>query len=159
MSVAGELLEAARGLLRKGRSDGAEARDADDTPIDPTHEDAAKFSIYGALRRAAYDRRDSTGLDTALMLLGVNDLQDPRMEGLNRALEDDALDARFEEAIARANGGPVKARSLDAERRMLDPRDPDYLRKVRELERRPEEREAAAAEDSELEKHGAEDAK
>lgn len=133
MSATGELLTAAKALLAKGKSVGAAARDKDGTPIDPIHEDAASFSVYGALQRAAYDRRDSTGVDTALVLLGVSDLQDPHMDGVTKSHDDEKLAKRFDDAIARADGGPVQQRSLDAERRMLDPNDPSYADKLNEL--------------------------
>jgi hypothetical protein len=121
MSVVGDLLRDAQALLQKGRSEKYEAIDGEDTPIDPIHEDAAKYSVWGALTRAAYDRRDSTGLDSAMVYLGVDNIQDPQLRGLN-TLEDDKLNERFEQAIARADGGPVPGTSIDAERRMRDPK-------------------------------------
>lgn len=133
MSAAGELLSAAKELLGKGKSLGASARTEDGTPCDPYDKDAAKFSVYGALMRAAYDRRDSTGIDAAMLYLGSNNIQDPRMDGMTAALDDEEIAKRFDEAIERADGGPVKARSLDAEKKMLDPNAPDYIEKLREL--------------------------
>jgi hypothetical protein len=133
MSVTGELLAAAKGLLAKGKSEGASARTSDGTPCDPFDEDAASFSIYGALQRAAYERKNTTGVDAALLLLGVNDLQDARMDGVTKALSDEDIAKRFDDAIARADGGPIKERSFDAEKRMLNPNDPDYAEQVRAL--------------------------
>lgn len=102
-SPVSQLLQDAQGLLQGGRSDHYEATDDNDEPIDPTHKDAKKFSVWGALKRAAFDRRDSTGLDTALLYLGAGN-SDPELRGFNR-LEDDPLGKRFEEAIRLADGG------------------------------------------------------
>ena len=127
MSTTGELLSAARDLVVGNRSDGPDAQMEDGTPCDPIHPDAAKYSIWGALRRASYDRGDSTGMDAALMLLGANNLQDRKMAGHSRSLSDEDLGKRFDDAIERANGGPVKETSWEskesawnAERRMGD---------------------------------------
>ncbi len=137
MTPAGELLQAARDYALRGKCEGAEARMEDGTPVDPSREEAKTFSVYGALKRAAYDRRDSTGIDTAMMLLGRNETHDPMMTGFSR-LEDDDLRRRFDEALERAEGGPIKEPSVDAQRKMLDPTDPDYLEKFRD----PAEKEA-----------------
>lgn len=134
MSAAGELLQAAKELLAKGKCVGAAARDENDNAVDPTSENATKFSIHGALTRAAYDRRDSTGMDAALLLLGASDLHDPRLDGYTKHAEDDAIAQRFDDAIARADGGPIPGVSLDAERRALDPNDPDYRKKLDRIE-------------------------
>lgn len=120
MSVVSDLLRETQALLGKGRSEHYEAMDDKDEPVDPTHESAAKFSIWGALTRAAYDRRDSTGMDSALVYLGVDNIQDPQLRGLNR-LDDEAINKRFEEAIRLADGGARQERSLDAERKMRSP--------------------------------------
>ena len=134
MSAAGELLQAAKELLAKGRCIGAPARDQDDNAVDPTDDSATKFSIYGALTRASYDKRNSTGLDAAMLLLGASDLHDPRLDGYSKHADDEALSQRFDDAIARADGGPVQGVSLDAERRVLDPQDPDYRKKIERIE-------------------------
>lgn len=134
MSAAGELLQAAKELVAKGRCIGAPARDQDDNAVDPTDETASKFSIHGALTRAAYDKRNSTGLDAAMMLLGANDLHDPQLDGFSKHADDESLAQRFDDAIARADGGPVPGVSLDAERRVLDPNDPDYQKKIERIE-------------------------
>jgi hypothetical protein len=134
-TIVGDLLTEAKALYAKGASVGAEARDKDDIPVDTYSAEAVKFSLYGALRRAAWERRDSTGLDHALTLLGADYSRDAGMGGLARDDDDDRVNALFDAAIARANGGPVPDRSLDAERRMLDPNDPDHLDKTKQLER------------------------
>lgn len=132
MSVVGDLLRDARALLEKGRSPKWDAVDGDDMPVDPIHEDAAKYSVFGALTRAVRDRGDSTGLDAAFVYLGIDNIQDPQGRGLN-GLDDEALYKRWDEAVRRADGGPVLERSADQERKMLDPNAEDYPEKLREL--------------------------
>lgn len=134
MSIVGDLLSEAKALYAKGASVGAEARDKDDNPVDTYSAEATKFSLHGALRRAAWERRDSTGLDHALTLLGEGYGRSAAAGGLARDDDDEKVNALFDAAIERANGGPVKDRSLDAERRLLDPNDPEYLKKVQALE-------------------------
>lgn len=134
MSIVGDLLSEAKTLYQKGASAGAEARDKDDQPVDTYSAEAAKFSLYGALRRAAWERRDSTGLDHALTLLGEGYGRSAGAGGLARDGDEEKVLALFDAAIERANGGPVPVRSLDAEKRLLDPNDPEYLKKLRALE-------------------------
>ena len=110
MTVVSDFLRDAQALLGKGRSEYHEATDGNDEPVDPVHDDATKFSVWGALRRAAYDRRDSTGFDTALVYLGFNNTQDPQLRGVN-GLDDDKLNERFEEAIRLAEGGERKEKT------------------------------------------------
>lgn len=130
MGTTAELLRAAKGYVTKGRSVGSAARNQDDVVVDPTSDDATSFSVYGALTRAAYDLRSSDGFDHALLLLGIGNLQDPYGDGLTKSLSEEQLDKRFEDAIARAEGGPVTERSAEAEIRMLDPRDEDFTQKA-----------------------------
>ncbi len=111
-----EILEAAKALLGSGVAKGAEARDADGNSVDPTHEKAATYSIHGALTRAAFDRRDSTGLDAALLLLNTDHLQDPRNTGMSNQLNDEDIAKRFDFAIERAKGGPATPPYKDAEK-------------------------------------------
>lgn len=165
MSIVGDLLSEAKALYQKGASVGAEARDKDDIPVDTYSPEATKFSLHGALRRAAWERRDSTGLDHALTLLGEGYGRSAAMGGLARDDDNDKVLALFDDAIERANGGPVKERSLDAERRLLDPNDPEYVKKMRSLEsgettyadveQQPKQKEEASSAD-EREKTGSE---
>jgi hypothetical protein len=138
MSATGELLEAAKALLMKGKSEKHEATTSDDVPTDPLDDDAAKFSVYGALLRAAHDIGNSNGFDTALVLLGVDNLQDARLAGWSKSLDDEELGKRFDAAIERANGGPVKARSIDVERKELDPNAEDFAEKNKALNEDPD---------------------
>lgn len=135
MTTTAELLQAAKGYIGKGKSIGAPARNKDGAVVDPTDETATSYSIYGALTRAAYDLRSQEGVDQALLLLGVSDLHDPHMDGVTKGLDDEGLAKRFDDAIARAEGGPVVERSLDAEKRMLDPNAEDYNEQVQKLQR------------------------
>lgn len=135
MATTAELLKTAKGYLAKGKSLGADARNKDDVAVDPTDESATSYSIYGALTRAAYDLRSQEGIDRALLLLGVSDLHDPRMDGVTKSLDEEGLTKRFDDAIARAEGGPVTERSFDAEKRMLDPSAEDYQDQVKKLQR------------------------
>lgn len=120
MSAAGELLSAAKDLLLKGRTKGAEARDADGNAVDPTDPTAERFSLHGALKRAAWDRRDSTGVDTALVLLNASSVQDPHLNGFSAHASDEDLTKRFDDAIGRADGKPAEPKKRD-ERLGFDP--------------------------------------
>jgi hypothetical protein len=141
MSAVIDLLNDAKALLAKGVSTGGNARDKDDNVVDPFDESAETFSIYGALQRAAHDRRSQEGFDHALVLLGADQIQDPYMTGAGKRAkgsdnEQDHIGALFDKAIARADGGPVPGISVDAERRALDPNADDYHDKLREIDQR-----------------------
>lgn len=111
MSATSELLTDAKALIAKnqdGRKHVGLAADSDGNAVDVTAEEASSFSVFGALQRAAHDRRDSTGLDAALVLLGADGLTDPLLTGwTGGSLSNEEIAKRFDKAIARAEGGPV----------------------------------------------------
>jgi len=124
MSVTGELLTAAKELLSKGRTKGALARDKDGNAVDPSDKTAERYSVSGALMRAAWDCRDSSGIDAAFVLLGASNVQDRNLDGISTWADDEALFKRFDEAIARADGKPLepkKPAKESGERQDFDP--------------------------------------
>lgn len=112
-----DLLRDAKALLGKNDKDKKQkyaASDKDGNPVDVTSEDATSFSVWGALNRAAYDRRDSSGIDTALVLLGQDGIQDQQLAGWSN-LPADEVGKRFDAAIERADGGPAVPPTEDEE--------------------------------------------
>lgn len=106
-----ELLEEIRGLLGTGqerlpkkRHPGAVAYDASGHPVDPLSDNAAKYTLAGAIARAVHNRGgNSLGLDSVHVLLGLDNLSDASVSGLDD-FDDGSLGRRFDKAIAGAKG-------------------------------------------------------
>ncbi len=101
------LLEDARSILSSGGKrgkPGALAYDGDGNVVDPRSDKATNFTLGGALQKAIANRGgDSTGIDTVHVLLGIGNLTDASIAGLD-ALDDKEIGKRFDKALAQARG-------------------------------------------------------
>jgi len=93
MADAAGLLRRARGLIGSGWTQGADARGADGTPLDPWSDEAASWSLLGALVAALEEAevRDQALSLTELALA---------LDGLAGFVDDDSL-ARWNDAPGR----------------------------------------------------------